>query len=532
MAAVKTLPHCKAGKAGKGKRAAGKVKAAAAVPRSKRRASVRVRSFVRMGGRFLKSGVVPILLPPSSGVVWAGMGGAGGVAVKWGRSAVAPAALGRAVAASLRRQKGKVAAGVAGRVRAGLAAAGAAGLLRVEADSVERRAVAVVELDAKLTRAVGAAAWSLDAGGVVGAFPCLEPAGGMFYRLEPAGDAVEAAKRAVVSPAERAALRAGKRAARRAVVQPRPVHALRVGSLAHGVADAAAARLSSLAEQATRAWVRRWEASGGRPIDGDNGQGLASDASKGGHPAQFEELLCIYRAEMGKAVAACGMVPPDMRALYAVGCDGCGLSWRGWVAWRRALRVAGKLCRSSMWGKGAELLAFASVEAMAENARAVADRRDADSCETRETCETLDKWGAVSYVARLGASKVRALSVAYGERLAVYWMLSGSRKWKSALAGDLALLRAMSRLAMGQGSGVLGDYLTAGGEAGGALREAMSQLGKRQAAGRLMLSGADTGGTAAAVLEQAQSGRAARRAARRAAAAAVPSVGDVVGSAH
>lgn len=71
----------------------------------------------------------------------------------------------------------------------------------------------------------------------------------------------------------------------------------------------------------------------------------------------------------------------------------------------------------------------------------------------------------------------------------------------------------MSRLAMGQGSGVLGDYLTAGGEAGGALREAMSQLGKRLASGRVLMTGREISGTAAAVLGQAQSGRAARRAA-------------------
>ena len=487
-----------------------------------------------MGGRFLKSGVVPILLPPSSGVMWGGMGGADGVAVKAGRSAVPPVALGRAVAASLRRHKGKVAAGVAGRVRAGLAAAGAAGLLRVEADSVERRAVAVVELDAKLTRAVGAAAWSLDAGGEVGAFPCLEPAGGMFYRLEPAGDAVEAAKRARVTRAEYAAKRAARRAVRRAASLPRPVHALPVvGTLAGalGADNAAAARMAALAEQATRAWVRWWEASGGRPIDGESGQGLAADmaAGKVGHAAEFAELLCIYRAAMGKAVAACGMVPPDLAALYAVGCDGCGLSWRGWVAWRRALRMAGKLCRSSLWGKGAELLAFASVEALRDNAAELEVGRDAESCERADVGESLDKWGAVSYVARLGASKVRALAVAYGERLAVYWMLSGSRKWKSALAGDLALMRAMSRLAIGEGSGVLGDYLTAGGEAGGALREAASQLTRRQAAGRVLMTARETSGTAAAVLESAQSGRVARRAARR---AAVPSVGDVVGSAQ
>ena len=56
---------------------------------------------------------------------------------------------------------------------------------------------------------------------------------------------------------------------------------------------------------------------------------------------------------------------------------------------------------------------------------------------------------------------------------------------RSAPSGTLA------RLALGHGSHVLGDYLTAGGETGGALREAASQLGKRLAAGRVLLRGAD-----------------------------------------
>ena len=251
--------------------------------------------------------------------------------------------------------------------------------------------------------------------------------------------------------------------------------------------------------------------------------GSAAGAVEGGG-----EVERIFRRHFLGAVSS-GAAPSSIRSLYTVGAAGTYLPWGAWLTWRQALKAAGAAARSYVWGKGAEVAQFVSVSAPTGGAEV--EDSGAIGCESAAVFAEMEKWGGLPYVSGLGAHKVRALSVMYGERLTAFWALSGSRKWKSALASDLALLRALAGVAMGRGVGELGDYLTAGGEAGDALRKAASELRKHLAAGRALLWGADTMEAAGAVIEQMQSGRAARRAARRGAAGAVR-VGDVVGSAQ
>ena len=511
-----------------------KVKAARRV---NRRATVRVRSFVRDGGRILAAGTVAIPLPPSSAsaVIWGGAGGGGsGGAATFGRAAVRPFSLGAAVDRSVRRHGEKVAA--AGRVALSeaIGAAEVRGAAAAAVAGAERRGAVVVAYAASVGGAAGVAAacaWRWD-----------------NVRGADVADSVAAADGAAafhVDASERRGLASGKRAARRALVFGLGWSRLAVipwqdeaRALRFSVVDLALskgllgrrvrARVQSLAEQAGRAWCARFERMSGRVLDdslkasGAGDVGSAAGAVDGGG-----EVERIFRRHFLGAVSS-GAAPSSLRALYTVGAGGTALPWGAWLTWRQALRDAGAAARSFVWGKGAEVSQLVSVSAPTGGAEV--ENSGAIGCESSAVFFELEKWGALPYVSGLGAHKVRALSVLYGERLTAFWALSGSRKWKSALATDLGLLRALAGVAMGRGVGGLGDYLTAGGEAGDALRKAASELRKHLSAGKALIWGAETMKAAGAVIEQMQSGRAARRAARRGAAGV--RAGDIVGSAQ
>jgi hypothetical protein len=278
----------------------------------------------------------------------------------------------------------------------------------------------------------------------------------------------------------------------------------------------AAERLAELAEQAAKRWARLWSASGGRELDA----------------AAMDELSALYHAAFARAAARCGQVPPDLRALYSVGCDGCGMTWGGWVAWRRALRIAGKACRSSMWAKGWELCDVVSMDALTRALAVMLGAPD-ERCHTvssERTCmgEFLTAEDIAAEQAAIRPSAyLRRLASRWGDFVRVYWMLSGSRKWRSALASDLRLLATAVRIARGTGLECMPAEYMGGGVANvGALRQAVSQLRKRVAGGRLLAMASETINAADAILEA----RAATRC--KAPAREAVRVGDVVGSAQ
>jgi len=336
-------------------------------------------------------------------------------------------------------------------------------------------------------------------------------------RLE--SDAVAPQK---IGGAERATLRKGKRTkareTRAQVDTMRPVFALTLSDAARADIkitgrERLTDKLSILAEASASSFVRAWMANGGREIPA----------------SELEELCAIYRARFARAATTSGLVPPDKRALYQHAAN--VLPFRALLAWHRAIRAGGTDCRSYLWGKGWELCDVASADEL-HRMRAVMMGADDERCYTvssARTCQQeepmegeIEQEARAERAAGIQRSYVRRLTSRWADFIRVYWMLSGSRSWRSALASDLRWLATAARVARGasvdclpsarDGASFLGD----GDAAPGALRKAKHDLQARIAAGRILAMDAGTSDAAEAVLEAGKAARAASKAARAA----------------
>ncbi len=352
-----------------------------------------------------------------------------------------------------------------------------------------------------------------------------------------ASDAISPEK---IGGAERATLRTAKRTKARAerdLAQCiRPVFALTLAEAARPDIKLAgrerlADKFSILADASAHSFVRAWLANGGRELPA----------------SEVEELSAIYRARFARAATTSGLVPPDKRALYQRA--GNALPFRALLAWQRAIRQGGTDCRSYLWGKGRELCDVTSTHDL-ERMRAVMMGADdercwtvssARSCQQEEPLEgEIEQEARAERAAGIRGSYVRRLSARWGDFLRVYWMLSGSRSWRSALASDLRWLATAARVSRGasvdclpearDGASFLGD----GQAAPGSLRKAKHDLQTRIAAGRLLALDGGTSDAAEAVLEASKAARSASKAAQAAIARRVRAERlalEVVGSA-
>ena len=221
-------------------------------------------------------------------------------------------------------------------------------------------------------------------------------------------------------------------------------------------AQAAAARLEELARAAARAWVRTWEAHGGRKVEAST----------------QEEVAAIYHAHAVRAWMQTGAAPRDRRALWRRTDN--RLCWGALRAWVRAMRGAGSEARALMWGHGEERHQVESVE--------VLTARAGGGSWARLAALAVDE-GAPAPL-RAAGRRVRWAR----ESLLVYHVLSGSRQWRASLADDLSMLAAASEAARGHGTLALGAAGAAlvsedGLAATGALRQRLSTLRRRIATG-------------------------------------------------
>lgn len=325
-------------------------------------------------------------------------------------------------------------------------------------------------------------------------------------------------KRAKLTRDERAAVAAARRArriARAAVSSPWPFVAavastapaphewngLPAVTLWRGpelvaVSESGAARLVRIAQGAGKAWAASWERQGGRAIEA----------------ADVEELCAIYHGRLAAVVAEKGAavaeVPGSLAIIFAHR-GGDTMSAKALREYRRAMRAAGTLCRSFVWGKGREVCTFESREHSAYcEAR---ERGQLETVSAGQSCfQSSPLPGELAAEkARVRSPYVRRLCALYGDALRAFWMLSGSRKWRAGLTNDLRTLATAAKVARGEGLAALGaQYLGDGERANEALRRALCDLRKHIAAGRALSASGATVGAVESVLE-------ARRMARR-----------------
>ena len=186
---------------------------------------------------------------------------------------------------------------------------------------------------------------------------------------------------------------------------------------------------------------------------------------------------------MVRAWLHCRTLPRAWRTLWVR--QNNGLTWGALRAWVRAVRDAGRACRASIYGRGAERVQWVSMDTPQEHGPSIGGVHTWETLSALATRETREDG------TRAPLSPVRQLarrSRHARECVMVYHLLSGSRQWRSALSDDLAVLRAATLAARGCGTADLTEcgasLVSEDGSAGtGALRKRLFDLRRRLAAG-------------------------------------------------